>query len=91
MTAGELIEKLKTVDPDVDERFEDYDENVTLFCANCRDVGCAGWYVLDPMVDTRLQQFVGSKVAFCSAECVCEYLGIPFYNDDELDKDCSMR
>lgn len=70
----------------VDES-EDYDENVTLCCANCRDVGCAGWYVLDPIKDTRLQPFIGFKAAFCSAECVCEYLDIPFYNDDELDKD----
>ena len=32
----------------------------------------------------RMEQ---QKGAFCSAECVCEYLDIPFYNDDELDKD----
>lgn len=37
-----------------DERFEDYDENVTLCCANCGDTGCGGWYVLDPIKDTRL-------------------------------------
>lgn len=72
---------------DDNEKFEDYDENVTLCCANCGDVGCAGWYVLD----TSLKSFAGFKGVFCSAECVCEYLGIPFYNDDELDKDCSMR
>lgn len=76
---------------DDDKKFEDYDENVTLFCPNCGDVGCAGWYILDPIEDTRLQPFVGSKTAFCSAECVCEYLGIPFYNDDDLDKDSFLR
>ena len=76
---------------DDDKKFEDYDENVTLFCSNCGDVGCAGWYILDPTKDHRLQPFVEYKVAFCSAECVCEYLGIPFYNDDELDKDCFTK
>lgn len=62
-------------------------ENVTLCCANCGDVHCSGWYALDPIRDTRLQTFIGHKAAFCSAECVCEYMDIPFYNDDELIKD----
>lgn len=66
---------------------EEYDDNVTVCCANCGDTNCSGWYVLDPIEDTRLQSFIGFKAAFCSAECVCEYLDIPFYNDDELDKD----
>ena len=70
-----------------DEKFEDYDENVTLSCPNCGEVGCAGWYVLDPIEDTRLQAFIGFRGAFCSAECVCEYLDIPFYNDDEVPKE----
>lgn len=69
------------------ENDEEYDENVTLCCANCGDVNQSGWYVLDPIADTRLQSFIGFKAVFCSAECVCEYMDIPFYNDDELDKD----
>lgn len=70
-----------------DEELEDYDENVILSCPNCGEVGCAGWYVLDPVKDTRLQPFIGFRGAFCSAECVCEYLDIPFYNDDEVPKE----
>ncbi len=74
-----------------EERFEDYDENVTLVCPNCGEVYCAGWYILDPTKDARLQPFIGFKGAFCSAECVCEYLNIPFYNDDELDQRASRK
>jgi hypothetical protein len=68
---------------DDNERFEDYDENATLCCANCGDTGCSGWYVLD----TSLKPFIGFKGVFCSAECVCKYLDITFYNDEDLDKD----
>ena len=71
---------------DYDE-LEDYDESVNLECPNCGDTHCGGWYILDPIKDTRLQPFIEFKGAFCSAECVCEYLNIPFYNDSELDKD----
>ena len=65
---------------------DECDTNVTLCCANpqCGDTHCSGWYVLDTK---KLNGLGGEKLTFCSAECVCEYLGIPFYNDDEIDPD----
>ena len=61
-----------------------YDE--TRICANCGDNFFNGYVIL--RTDNRFNQCgcVG-PLYFCCAECLAEYLDVPFYNEDELNEE----
>ena len=66
---------------------DDYDENITLSCPNCGGSGMRGLVHFGPDKRHTVTSVYRISRRVCSAECVCEYLGIPFYNDDEVPKE----